>query len=48
MFRCVLFTVQDEQKEGLKLADGKKKGIKGESGNSDLSDKLLKEVDMNG
>lgn len=40
--------LQDEQKEGLKLADGKKKGIKGESGNSDLSDKLLKEVDMNG
>lgn len=40
--------LQDEQKEGMKLADGKKKGIKGESGNSDLSDKLLKEVDMNG
>ncbi|XP_071552938.1 transcriptional adapter 3-B isoform X1 [Panulirus ornatus] len=40
--------LQDEQKEGLKLSEGKKKGIKGETGNSDMSDKLLKEVDMNG
>ncbi|XP_069950032.1 transcriptional adapter 3-B isoform X3 [Cherax quadricarinatus] len=40
--------LQDEQKEGMKLAEGKKKGIKGDPSNSDLSDKLLKEVDMNG
>ncbi|XP_064102450.1 transcriptional adapter 3-like isoform X1 [Macrobrachium nipponense] len=40
--------LQDEQKEGVKLAEGKKKGIKSEPLNSDVSDKLLKEVDMNG
>ncbi|MCL4139501.1 UNVERIFIED_CONTAM: hypothetical protein GTU68_021530, partial [Idotea baltica] len=36
----------DEQKESAKMADGKKK-IKTESG-ADLSDKLLKELNMNG
>ncbi|XP_063614837.1 transcriptional adapter 3-B-like isoform X1 [Penaeus indicus] len=40
--------LQDEQKEGVKLAEGKKKNVKTDSSSSDMSDKLLKEVDMNG
>ncbi|KAK7018684.1 transcriptional adaptor 3 [Halocaridina rubra] len=40
--------LQDEQKEGVKLGEGKKKSIKMEPGLGDVSDKLLKEVDMNG
>ncbi|KAK3864340.1 hypothetical protein Pcinc_017059 [Petrolisthes cinctipes] len=38
--------LQDEQKEGLKLNEGKKKGVKADT--PDLPEKLLKEVDMNG
>jgi len=40
--------LQDEQKEGIKLAEGKKKNLKTESGGTDVSDKLLREVDLNG
>lgn len=43
-----IFFHKDEQKEGVKLAEGKKKNVKTDSSSSDMSDKLLKEVDMNG